>query len=170
MHLIEKEKLKCEVCEKFFKHNESLKSHQQSVHGESRNFFCNICEITLNTMASFHLHYKKHKPIMNQCMVCGKATLTKNHDCLNVKIHKCNLCKMSFPTKSNLEIHQDGQMCLRCDHCGKYFITKGGLKKHTENCNGSRKWKGFNCDICAKHFNKSTCYSRHRKEAHLEVL
>ena len=95
---------KCDVCEKSFKTNKDLKSHDKNVHS-LETYKCDSCEKTFNTNFKIKKHVKEvHEGIKKfQCELCPR----KIRDFVKLKMHV-------------MTVHQ-GIKDFKCDSYGKLF-------------------------------------------------
>ena len=77
--------LKCEICDKEFKTNNSLRSHFNIVHNFVKKHQCNICQKAFKLHSQLTLHLKI------------------THE--NKKLHKCDSCGKSFSRAEHLKNH-----------------------------------------------------------------
>ena len=94
---------KCEICEKFFKTQTTLKNHFSSVHdNKDRIISCNICTKTFQIKKKLTNHMK---------------TVHGGH-----KNHKCTSCGKSFSESGTLNRHMhtvhEGHKDYKCVSCG----------------------------------------------------
>ena len=85
--LNEKNKIyKCEICDKEFKINNTLKKHFNIVHNFVKEHQCNICQKDFNFQSQLTKHVKnahENKKQQHQCNSCGKSFSQGGH----LKIH-----------------------------------------------------------------------------------
>ena len=101
----------CSHCEKSFKRNTHLKSHQTTHTGE-RGFCCTECGKTCTTAGNLKVHRKIHT---------GEG------------LFSCKDCKKTFTQSGSLKIHKNvhtGARPSSCNQCTKSFKDQGSLKKH----------------------------------------
>ena len=71
---------KCEICEKVFKTQKTLKNHFTTAHyGKVRIIACNICTKTFSTQSKLKIHIKTvHEGLKDyKCESCGKLLQVK---------------------------------------------------------------------------------------------
>ncbi|XP_065090485.1 zinc finger protein 431-like [Ochlerotatus camptorhynchus] len=144
---------KCSFCSLCFSAKESLKIHENKVHG------------TNHTLPK---RYKRRTKIY-QCELCGKIflndALLKQHDQYQHKklpAASCKLCGKTFATKSNLEKHyivHSHERPYKCDKCAVSYKTSTALTKHAllhENL------LPYECRYCDERFLTQGQYAKHR--------
>ncbi|KAK6188222.1 hypothetical protein SNE40_004450 [Patella caerulea] len=142
-----KEKLTCSFCNRQFKYQYALDCHFQTHNGETKDgkFQCEVCsKVYANKSALFK--HRRQGPCSTQ--------------------YKCDTCGVSFSGEKSLQFHINQEHksmsnCpphLKCSHCGKMFVTQGGLKKH-ENLNQCKT--DLQCHLCKKQFAKVIYFQRH---------
>ena len=133
----------CEICEKRFANNQYKKQFSllSLVHGEDKQFVCNVCNFSLSSENELTNHIKninggqKNK----KCGTCGKSFtksgILKAHILIHEgkKNYKWDSCGKSFTQsgslKRNMLIHE-GLRNYKCESCGKSSTRAGDLKKH----------------------------------------
>ena len=121
---------KCEICEKIFHNNKSIRKHIKSAHGEAKSFTCNVCNRKVETRNALDHHLKN-------CHEEGQ------------KNYKCDSCGKSFKQSGYLKIHiktiHEGQKNYKCNFCGLSFRDSGHLKKHIKTIHQGQK-NYYKCD------------------------
>ena len=98
-----KKKYECDICQKDFRGNDTLRNHNLSVHQNIKSFQCDLC----NQFFTQKVHVQKHK--------------LKVHE--NVKGLECGLCDRKFNQRGNLNIHVKKVSIIRSSLIA-YFVTK----------------------------------------------
>ncbi|KAK2903063.1 hypothetical protein Q8A67_007776 [Cirrhinus molitorella] len=151
----------CPECNKHFLHGSHLKKHQLS-HQLSgpRSYQCNHCSMTFTHHHLFLTHLRSHgnektskdtnfptsekiiriEPVKRdkiyQCPICPEsfyqALDLANH--LSVHSHMCSVCTMTFPTKKDLDEHEQCHLTAatqyECTECGDSFLGSDAFRKH----------------------------------------
>uniref|UniRef100_A0A8D8J0Q1 Zinc finger protein 235 n=2 Tax=Culex pipiens TaxID=7175 RepID=A0A8D8J0Q1_CULPI len=144
---------KCQFCTLCFSAKESLKVHENKVHGAD------------------HVLPKKYKRKnkVYQCESCGKIFLTdsllKQHDLYQHKkmpAATCKICGKTFATKANLEKHyivHTKERPYKCDKCENTYKTSTALTKHTLM---HERVLPYECRYCEERFLTQALYDKHR--------
>ena len=112
----------CEICDKRFSRNWSLKKHVKTVHEGVKNHQCRICNKSFGTLSNLKRHLK--------------SVHEKKKD------FQCNLCNKTFSRKINLMNHkiEVHKIHLVCQTCYQNFIDSNSDVNfpmeiiHNENC------------------------------------
>ena len=88
-------------------------------------------------------------------------------------LYKCDICSIQFLCSAGLQAHQrvhtrqklkkkghTGKKLLKCEPCGKVFISKAKLIRHS---NVHSDEKPYNCEICHKCFTSSSNLKTHSR-------
>lgn len=104
----------CEICGASYRLRHHLVLHQKQIHENKREFKCNLCERTFNTVAFLNKHMIAHK---------------------KERKHICDTCGSGFKWRKNLvehlKLHLDTKN-YTCEWCPKTFAQKSGLINHTK--------------------------------------
>ncbi|XP_051720368.1 zinc finger protein 1035 [Ctenopharyngodon idella] len=151
----------CPECNKHFLHGSHLKKHQLS-HQLSgpRSYQCNHCSMSFTHHHLFLTHLRSHsieksskdsnfptsekiirvetvkRDKIYQCPICPEsfyqALDLANH--LSVHSHMCSVCNMTFPTKKDLDEHEQCHLTAatqyECTECGDSFLGSDVFRKH----------------------------------------
>uniref|UniRef100_A0A672S932 C2H2-type domain-containing protein n=1 Tax=Sinocyclocheilus grahami TaxID=75366 RepID=A0A672S932_SINGR len=124
-----------------FLHGFHLKKHQLS-HQLSgpRSYQCNHCSMSFTHHHLFRTHLRSHgnekRDKIYQCPICPEsfyqALDLANH--LSVHSHMCSVCNMTFPTKKDLDEHEQCHLSAatqyECTECGDSFLGSDAFRKH----------------------------------------
>ena len=140
------------------------------------DFKCDLCDKHFNRIRDFNYHLKiKHpgcqrvdiktedaieKDIKSfKCDYCDFVTYERpklkrhiNGKHKNGNSFACHICSKSFVVNRGLEFHlakahKIGDFKFKCEECGKPFMDKPHLQRHSEIHSKKRK---FMCDICSR--------------------
>ncbi|XP_050300052.1 zinc finger protein 846-like [Anthonomus grandis grandis] len=165
-----KEKLNCELCDRVFKHRNSLVYHMRS-HSGVRPHQCELCGKSFFASSALKVHLRLHsgdKPY--DCSFCGrkfrqwgdlKYHITSIHS--TEKNYQCEYCGKEFARKYSLVVHRrihTGERNYKCEYCGKTFRASSYLQNHRKIHTGE---KPHNCPICNKPFRVRSDMKRHEK-------
>ncbi|XP_035989405.1 zinc finger protein 37 homolog [Fundulus heteroclitus] len=157
-HTFTDSSLKCDFCEKVFKHKNNLVQHHRT-HTGVRPFPCKTCGKSFSKSSNLKVHLRTHtgeKPYV--CGICGKALSSKRHLTDHMGTHSsqkpyaCSVCGKMFSHESSYQYHMkshNNDKPFSCDMCGKRFILNSSLLKHVRTHTGE---KPFSCGICGKGF------------------
>ena len=152
-------------------------------------FFCSICCKMFKQRANAHRHVRIH--IDDKPFYSTKESL-RRHTEPQRKPHNCDMCKLSFTHKTQLEAHrrrckkiysknikaEKGEECenahfgkmpngrFYCKYCDiklhNEYKIRSHIRRHTDN-------KPFECQICNKCFSDSYMLLKHKK-AHKKTI
>lgn len=165
----------CKICEnKTFFTKAEINKHNYRHHTTVKPYVCEICSKGYVLLPEFKQHLKVHKNERDyQCTICGKSFLSS----ASVRIHEkqvhitedrfsCEKCSINFSKKPalwkhNRTVHEGDNFC---DFCGKCFMTRELLKKHTQYHEDDLKYQ---CPVCPnKKFPRNHQLRRHIKASH----
>uniref|UniRef100_A0AAR5P6V9 C2H2-type domain-containing protein n=2 Tax=Dendroctonus ponderosae TaxID=77166 RepID=A0AAR5P6V9_DENPD len=165
-----KDKLNCDLCDRVFKHRNSLVYHMRS-HSGIRPHQCELCGKSFFASSALKVHLRLHsgdKPY--DCLHCGrkfrqwgdlKYHITSIHS--TEKNYQCEYCGKEFARKYSLVVHRrihTGERNYKCEYCGKTFRASSYLQNHRKIHTGE---KPHNCSICCKPFRVRSDMKRHEK-------
>lgn len=135
----------CDLCNKIFKRNFSLKIHKR-IHFDEKPFKCELCSMEFNQKSNYtkhkliHLNQKPHK-----CTKCENTFSQKSHLLNHQMIHaaedlkpfKCGYCEERFSNNNclmkHVQIRHFGREMFKCEFCDRIFVSKSGIKNHRKN-------------------------------------
>ncbi|XP_067635455.1 uncharacterized protein [Eurosta solidaginis] len=171
--------LECDICGKCFKKRSNLWLHKRNHSGE-RPYKCDICEKRFALPSRVTAHMRTHtgeRPY--KCKYCESAfwrisvlyTHLRLH--LGINIHRCKFCPLAFPLASELRLHlashknEDAETRERNMTALKEEDAKLKQKilnrKPTRYKNIRDKNYQYPCDICGKHFKRTSHLNRHKQ-------
>ncbi|XP_037309683.2 zinc finger protein 1035 [Pungitius pungitius] len=148
----------CSDCDKHFLHASHLEKHRTTSHLSlsNRGYRCNQCNNSFSTSQHFLYHLKSHGVIAAElkqntnatdvaqsngfiCPVChlcfsNAAELMSHFPTHSDGTFECQICKVTFPSKSKLEEHECHHATsakeFECKECDQRFWGKDSLKQH----------------------------------------
>ncbi|XP_066254703.1 zinc finger protein ZFP2-like isoform X15 [Euwallacea similis] len=162
----------CEHCGKGFLNSYDMKSHENSIHLGIKHI-CEVCGASIsNNKKNIKSHMKQHDPNYKKtveiCDICNKA-------CSNLKRHfktahendgknfHCEHCGKFFKGRDGLKFHlmvHRGEKPFTCKFCEKKFLSKGFLQEHLRS-HPESDLKPFECGVCGKTFIKKSVLGYH---------
>ena len=168
----------CDLCNRNFSTQSSLKRHRQSVHHQSDGFSCQVCGQRFYRKDVLQRHLKTHRPpvVVRRDLLDVSADASvelppplpvppppESHGERPV----CNLCARSFASQKTLKRHRetvhrqsDGFSCRVCD---RRFYRREHVKKHHLRKHGDEEYEApasYRCPVCSKSFH----YRGHLRE------
>ncbi|XP_001648712.2 PR domain zinc finger protein 5 [Aedes aegypti] len=164
----------CEICDKRFICEATLKHHHKSIHTKELNYVCHVCARTFHIYSSYRSHLETHdesakkkppKPRV-QCQICNTWTLKLSH---HMRLHSgtrtCEICgkecRHLIAYRYHMKSHETGDFI--CTVCDKSFKRELGLKEHMASHTGDVL---YSCDFCDRTFNSGANRASHRKKMH----
>lgn len=159
---------KCPVCNKTFKHKNSVRKHM-SCHTGEMPYECVECGKKFRQKGSLDKHKRTHtgeKPF--SCLVCGKNFSQSGTRVAHMRTHtgekpfSCSICKKRYRDSGALGRHRrvhTGEKPFTCTLCGKKFREKGNLKQHNIIHTGE---KPVSCSKCEKKFSFVSHLKNHK--------
>jgi uncharacterized Zn-finger protein len=169
-------------CGKMFKNQRDLDWHIEGDH-ERVPKKCNYCGDVFVHSTSLTRHVRlrheanfvpadKKSNLYAKCPLCAvmfyKTSINKH---IRIKHHgqkpfSCDICKMSFVTKNNMEDHQWQHKGMRsrpfkCQLCRKAYLRQSLLEAHMRSHRGV---KPFVCNECGLQFSNKSNWQRHVAE------
>lgn len=178
--------LKCHICPKTFRTEQSKKKHFNQVHSEHLLYPCSLCDRKFVRAADVQNHERrKHRIIKRRgylgphsCRICPRpekfetATAKQEHERVNHIDHVtgkfvCPICKKLYAnaakTIEHLIIHNERKFI--CDQCGKNFIRLTNLQAHTRSVHATSY--DFRCKVCPdKKYTNLLALQRHERAKH----
>ncbi|XP_075168079.1 uncharacterized protein LOC142240274 [Haematobia irritans] len=111
---------KCSECQKVFKNQRNLFSHEQLVHKKEKRYYCSHCDKGYYHKSELKAHERNAHPDT---------------------VYKCQLCKFQTTYPNSLDIHRmtkhEKKFPFKCLHCSKGFARKQlmvvHMKRHEED-------------------------------------
>ena len=145
----EKKKYYCDLCDFVTIHQSNLRDHNLAIHMKKNDFKCDKCEYTTSVQANLRKHDK-----------------SKHQNSDNLSTFECELCDYTFKgsSKQNLinhmKIHETNRPRVKCEHCGKEFLSQSSLKSHIKLKHREVRYK---CDICHEQSRTVTFHKIHMR-------
>ncbi|KAK1900545.1 Zinc finger protein 227 [Dissostichus eleginoides] len=155
--------LKCPLCEKMFKTQMHLKTHQM-VHTDTRPFTCSTCEKAFKTKHSLQAHQSF------MCDLCGKTflyncQLQKHQKATHDERHGQVVRRRTREKGNRRVIYRRDRTSVdvtpfSCKTCRKGFDSAGSLRRHEQIHTGQRQ---HTCPTCGKSFFYKATYDYHQR-------
>ncbi|XP_072933800.1 uncharacterized protein [Epargyreus clarus] len=159
----------CEECGKKFSSRLCLAKHLK-LHTNLENR-CTMCPKNFSSKFQLQDHAERvHYPKKLPCPKCPKMFSTERV----LRIHKrishitatCKICKLQFPSVTDMRTHMNIHEPNTCPRCKKKFSTKYTFKCHVKICGVKEKKPNFFCDICKKGYRGKNGIRSHLKIFH----
>ncbi|XP_039444615.1 zinc finger protein 675-like [Culex pipiens pallens] len=176
---LEEKKFACKECNRFFGTNLLLKSHEQSTHGLSASWVCDVCAKGFAMKSALEFHRQQHSQegraaLKAQCEHC-KIWL-KNIKSLRSHVKRCKSepvpcdvcgkeCSNAMSLRSHKKFVHTNATTYSCSFCAKPFKRLLRLKEHEAGHTGELLYK---CEYCPRTCNSSSNMYTHKKVAHPE--
>ncbi|XP_058444470.1 transcription factor grauzone-like [Malaya genurostris] len=176
---LEEKKFACKECDRYFGTNLLLKSHEQTVHGLSASWVCDICAKGFPLKSALEFHRQQHTQegraaMKAQCENCklwlkNVRSLRSHRKRCNSEPVNCDLCGRECSNIYALQGHKkfvhSGAPAYSCSFCAKPFKRLLRLKEHEAGHTGELLYK---CEYCPRTCNSSSNMYTHKKVAHPE--
>ncbi|XP_062547017.1 zinc finger protein 43-like [Armigeres subalbatus] len=176
---LEEKKYACKECDRFFGTSLLLKSHEQTVHGLSASWVCDICAkgFTLKSALEFHRQQHTQEGLAAQKAQCKYCNLwMKNVRSLQSHLKRCKSdpvtcdicekeCSNTFSLQSHKKFVHSNVPLYACKFCAKPFKRLLRLREHEAGHTGDTLYK---CEFCPRTCNSSSNMYTHKKVAHPE--
>ena len=159
-------RFKHRLCEKVFKHKNSLKKRDVDAHdngkteiSKSTRYKCKICGDSFPTKRSMYYHRQRHQEKPLQCPKCDQTFYSKWFLERHLLVHsdekpfRCALCERTFKTASHLNVHLERhgkERNFKCTKCSAAFRSLANLHNHTK-LHGKDNSK-HSCKLCDAKF------------------
>lgn len=174
------QKLECDMCNKFYSSQKTLKEHQMLHFRKlSPDFKCEVCGKTFMRMKTLRRHKLLHDPsfakIAVSCPVCDRRFQSKPGLHAHMMQHKeprfnCDLCDKTYFKKYGLQYHMETfhlkERNFECPHCNKTYIKDSHLTLHIQVEHEKKK---FFCGLCRQDFKRKGNCREHILMLHPEV-
>ncbi|XP_055523241.1 transcription factor grauzone-like [Wyeomyia smithii] len=176
---LEEKKFACKECDRYFGTNLLLKSHEQTVHGLSASWVCDICAKGFPLKSALEFHRQQHTQegraaMKAQCDCCyvwlknSRSLQSHRKRCKSTPV-SCELCGKACSNTQSLQSHKrfvhSGGPRFSCSFCAKPFKRMLRLKEHEAGHTGELLYK---CEYCPRTCNSSSNMYTHKKVAHPE--
>ena len=114
--------VQCDICNKPVAKS-YLQKHKSTVHGESKNFKCEICGKNYISQTCYEKHLELHN---NHAASMVDSKLVP-------QVFTCDICAFSAPKKENLKRHIERhhmEKTIPCQECTTMFATQQLLRTH----------------------------------------
>ncbi|EAT39685.1 AAEL008548-PA, partial [Aedes aegypti] len=176
---LEEKKYACKECDRFFGTSLLLKSHEQTVHGLSASWVCDICAKGFPLKSALEFHRQQHTQEGRaaqkaQCKYC--SLWMKNVRSLRSHLKRCKSdpvscdicgkeCSNAFSLQSHKKFVHSNAPMYSCSFCAKPFKRLLRLREHEAGHTGDLLYK---CEYCPRTCNSSSNMYTHKKVAHPE--
>ncbi|CAK1540098.1 unnamed protein product [Leptosia nina] len=160
----------CKECNRKFLTEFALKNHSWLHSTQDKPPYCASCDKVFAYKNDFLEHFKEFKHA-RYCNLC-KRTSDKNlklhmerHNS-NKQLFTCEVCGLSYPTRSRYKNHMvthSSERPFECNVCLKRFKRRQELRFHLNKHTGDKPYK---CPKCDRRFTTSGNFYSHRMRMH----
>ncbi|XP_075987209.1 zinc finger Y-chromosomal protein 1-like [Anticarsia gemmatalis] len=190
-HHTKPHRLECAVCFRVFHERGWYRSHIRTHNEEIRNSTirvpanCDICSRSFKSKASLKRHLATHDAEHVECDICFdkfKNTHALGQHYLNVHNEKydgapevtCKICLRVCATRAMLKrhtrrMHSDRTKNYQCDHCSRYYLTKGEVRAHITWSHLPPGVRGGHACACGRQFRTRALLREHAARHHEHV-
>lgn len=162
--------LRCVYCKNAFDRMEDLKVHVNSVHIQSMQYKCHLCNNTFYEVPHLTKHLQIHFTAMS-CTICQRMFSSEakrqshNYSChSDTALWQCGVCFALIAERQNIKEHMLGHDCkliYKCHFCDDELTDPEEFSKHVAAHNGL-----YSCNICEKNFNDEYEKNIHDNDVH----
>ncbi|XP_076470316.1 uncharacterized protein LOC143300488 [Babylonia areolata] len=183
--VLSKEVLKCDLCDKEFSCQQTLRVHKRG-HTNVKRFKCDKCDRQFAVLSALRFHSRKHSEDRPHCCQdCGKTfrwlsnlsyhrmthhTPKPDYAEVHIDTYMCNECGREFRRENflylhlKLKRHGQGTPCI-CSQCGRGFTDLDDYKNHMAN-HDTVTAKPYICSLCGAGFYFQHILDRHTRQRH----
>ena len=162
----------CDLCNRSFSTQCSLKRHRESVHRQSAGFSCQVCGQRFYRKDVLQRHLKMHQAACPTDATVDLAPPPPPSPAPESRGKRpvCDLCAETFTSQKTLKRHRqtvhrqsDG---FSCRVCGRRFYRREHLKNHHISKHADEEYEApasYRCPVCQKSFHYRGHFREHLK-------